>query len=231
LAANFSGVAIAHTMAGNPDSAEPVASQGLEMARRRGGPINIAANLVALAGALAERDPPRAKTLLAESLELHATLDFESPYAATQSTLIAARMADWPLVLKLATVAVRQLHWAGDRPYIGGILNLAARAIVPADPESAAVLQGAAHRLVPASAFAGRSGEAARSSPSSPDSQGAITASFITELRRQTSQMLHEALDEARLRGLRAEGGAMDEDRAVAYALDAIDRAQNQAQR
>jgi hypothetical protein len=43
--------------------------------------------------------------------------------------------------------------------------------------------------------------------------------------------MLHEALDEARLRGLRAEGGAMDEDRAVAYALDAIDRAQNQAQR
>jgi hypothetical protein len=43
----------------------------------------IAANLVALAGALADRDPPRARALLTESLELRSTLDFQSPYDAT----------------------------------------------------------------------------------------------------------------------------------------------------
>jgi predicted ATPase/class 3 adenylate cyclase len=224
-AANFSGVAIAYTMAGNPDAAELPAAQGLEMARRHGGPINIAANLVGLAGALADRDPPRAKALLAESLELHAALDFESPYAATQSTLIAARMADWSLVLKLGTVAVRQLHWAGDRPYLGGILNIAARAMANADPESAAVLQGAARRFAPASALPGRSGELSSSSPSSPASQAAITASFVTDLRRQTTTVLRDTLGDARLHALRAEGEAMDDDQAVEYTIDAITRA------
>jgi hypothetical protein len=37
--------------------------------------------------------------------------------------------------------------------------------------------------------------------------------------------MLHDALDEDRLRRLRAEGEAMDSDEAAAYALEAIRRA------
>jgi predicted ATPase len=44
-------------------------------------------------------------------------------------------------------------------------------------------------------------------------------------LRRQTSALLHDALDEGRLRQLRAEGEAMDSDQAAAYALEAIRRA------
>jgi hypothetical protein len=48
---------------------------------------------------------------------------------------------------------------------------------------------------------------------------------LITDLRRQTSAMLHEGLDEGRLRQLRSEGEAMDSDQAAAYALEATRRA------
>jgi hypothetical protein len=49
-------------------------------------------------------------------------------------------------------------------------------------------------------------------------------SSVITELRRQTSTLLRGALDEERLHQLRAEGEAMDSDKAATYALDAIAR-------
>jgi hypothetical protein len=48
---------------------------------------------------------------------------------------------------------------------------------------------------------------------------------LISDLRHQTSDLLHDALDEAGLRQLRAEGEAMDSDQAAAYALEAIRRA------
>jgi hypothetical protein len=48
---------------------------------------------------------------------------------------------------------------------------------------------------------------------------------MITDLRRQTSALLHEALDQERLRQLRADGEAMDSDQAATYALEAIRQA------
>jgi hypothetical protein len=48
---------------------------------------------------------------------------------------------------------------------------------------------------------------------------------MIRDLRRQTSRLLHDALDERRLLQLRADGEAMDSDQAAAYALEAIRRA------
>ena len=88
--------------------------------------------------------------MLAESLELQATIESQRAYDSTHTALIAARMADWALVLKLAPDAIRLHNWAGrtDRTY-PGILNVVARALAPGHPESAAVLQGAARRLVP----------------------------------------------------------------------------------
>ena len=47
----------------------------------------------------------------------------------------------------------------------------------------------------------------------------------MTELRRQTTTALRNALGEMRLHQLRAEGEAMDDAHAVAYALEAISRA------
>jgi predicted ATPase/class 3 adenylate cyclase len=217
----LAGAALAHTLAGDPEAAEPLATEGLARARRLGAPSYIAMNLVALAGALAGRDPPRAHALLDESLELYATLEFESPVEAVESTLIAGRMADWEVVLRLSPRAIRQLDWSASWPYLGGILNVVARALAASDAESAAVLQGTARRFAPT-----------RVPPSQPPvgSIGASAgerggaASFVTEARRQTTAIVGGALGEERLGELRAEGEAMDRDQAVRYALSAIER-------
>jgi predicted ATPase len=218
---NLAGAALAYTMAGNPDAAARLASEALDLARRTGGPVAIAQSLTALAGAITDREPQRARALLAESLELRATIEFQGVYDTTWGALIAARIGDWPLVLKLAPDAIRRLHWAGDRPYLSGILNLVARALVSDHPESAAVLQGAARRLVPAAAAAAR-GIGVAGANAIPPARG---ASLVTELRRQTTAALRNALGETHLHRLRAEGEAMDDDHAVAYALESISRA------
>jgi hypothetical protein len=229
VANRLANTAIAHTVAGNADAAAPLAGEGLDLARRAGASLSIVLNLVALAGALADRDPPRAKALLAESLELRATLNFADALVVIQGILVAARMADWSLVLTLGPGAIQHLHWAADRPYLAGILNVVARALAPADPESAAVLQGAARRLVPDVVRAPRAQPSASSSNISPERPAAGAASFVTELRRQTTAILRDTLGEERLRQLRAEGAAMDDDHVVAYTLDAIDRAARDA--
>ncbi len=49
---------------------------------------------------------------------------------------------------------------------------------------------------------------------------------IIADLRRQTTAILRDALGDARLRELRSQGEAMDDDQIVVIALDAIARAQ-----
>jgi len=82
------------------------------------------------------------------------------------------------------------------------------------------VFQGAARRLVPA-VDAPRPPHAASSGVFEPTG----AASFVTELRRQTTAILKGALSEERLHRLRAEGQAMDDDHVVACTLEAIERA------
>jgi predicted ATPase/class 3 adenylate cyclase len=219
------GAAFNYAMAGNPGAAARLASESLDLARRSGGPAFIATSLTALAGAIADREPHRARALLAESLELRAAIEFQRPYDSTHTVLIAARIADWPLVLKVAPDAIRLHHWAGERPYLSGIFNVVARALPPGDPESAAVLQGAAGRLAPAAARAPRGIGTATANAVSPAAEAAATASLVTELRRQTTAALRNALGETELHRLRAEGEAMDDAHAVAYALEAISEA------
>ena len=86
----LAGAAFAHPMAGNPDAAARLASESLNLARRAGGPAFIARRLTALAGSIADREPQRARALLAESLELQATIEFaaclrQHPHCAHRS--------------------------------------------------------------------------------------------------------------------------------------------------
>jgi hypothetical protein len=103
------------------------------------------------------------------------------------------------------------------------MLNIVARALVQLDGEAAARLQGAARHL----ALRSPTGLTTNPGGTSPASTAVAPpgASLITDLRRQTSALLHDALDEGRLQQLRAEGEAMDSDEAAAYALEAIWRA------
>ena len=231
VAVALEGAATFHAMAGNPDAAVPLASEGLEIARQVGQPSLIALNLGALAAALAEQDPQRARALLRESIQLRATLDYEGTGEITQAVLVAARLGDWPLTLELAARSIRGLHWLGERPLRAAIFNVVARAIAPTDAESAAVLQGAAHRLATAaiSALDTSAPPDREARPTRSGNQPPGAADFVTELRRATTGLLRDALGEPRLRELRAQGTAMDDDHAVAYALDAVLRARRDA--
>jgi hypothetical protein len=162
---------------------------------------------------------------------LRSVIGFESSVFSTPATLMAAKTRDWGLTLENAEHAIRHLHWGGERPWLSGIFNLVARAIVERDAVSAAMLQGAARSL--ASTATSPSPVVTSSTSTVQTGRAAsASASFITELRHETTDLLRETLGEARLVELRAQGVALDEDDAVAYALDAIARvAQLEAER
>jgi predicted ATPase/class 3 adenylate cyclase len=213
--------AMSYILAGDPDSGMGLAEEGLQLARLARTPITVAFCLVASAGTLADREPEHARRLLQDSLDLREALDFEAPNEVTQATLIAARLGDWALTLRLAERSIRHLQWGGQLAWLAGVLNVVARALAETDIEAAARLQGAArHLAVQVAARPVASADTGLASPGEP----AAGFSMIGDLRRQTSALLHHDLDEGRLRHLRTEGEAMDSDQAVVYALDAIRR-------
>ncbi len=217
IASSLAAAATWHTMAGDPDTALPLATEGLAVARRLGNPSLIGLNLAALAGALADRDPDRAAALLREDIQSWASLGYEQGAEITNATLISARIRDWPTALEIAPAAIRHLHWIGDRPQLAGILNILARVLSSADSESAALIQGAARRIATTAADGSVIASPAQVTPGS--------AGFLTDLRRETTGLLISALGDERCRALRAAGEAMDTDEVAAYALDAAARA------
>jgi len=225
LPGSLGTAALMHTMAGDTDAAVPLATEGLDLARQVGRPTQIVMNLAVLAGALVERDPQRSRVLLDESLQLRASLGFEGYADTSQITFTAAQMADWPLVLQVAPLSIRTLHWSVQRPSLAGILNVVARALVGSDPEAAAVLQGVAHHLIVANTPAPMGIRPSSAPGRVASGQVSGPTSFVTKVRRETTALLDAVLGEGSLRERRAVGEAMDEDRAVAYALDAIARA------
>ena len=229
MALNLGAAAFARTMGGDASGAIPLATEGLAAARQAGMPTVLIMSLNALAGALADEDPQRAQALLRESLQLIASLEHETLQARTNTLLTIARIGDWAQALELAPATIRYVHWNNDWPQLAGILNVVARALAPTDAEAAAVLQGAARRLATvAIPIRDRTASAPDKPPASTDrstNTAGDSGGFITQLRRTTTGLLYDSLGEARLRDLRVEGEALDNDHAAAYALNSIDRA------
>jgi hypothetical protein len=209
-------------VAGDPEAGLGLAKKALELAWAAGGPTDIAFCLMSLAGALADTEPVEARRLLEEALAVRESPTIDS-FSVAMAAALAARMGDWPLTLHLADRAIRQLQWAGMRPWLAGVLYVVARALVDTDIDAAARLQSAARHLA-RQAAAGQTPVSGRPSPASPP-VAPLGSSPVTDLRHQTSALLHDALDEGRLRQLRVEGEAMDSDQAATYALEAIRRA------
>jgi predicted ATPase len=221
-ARSLSGAAGCHALAGDPDAAIPLATEALALAREVAVPVLIVMCLGALANALADRDPQRARALLGESLDISATVHHESTVQLTQAVLVAAHLGDTRLTLELAARVVPRLHWVGNGPQLAGVLNVVAWACAGTEPEGAAVLQGAARRLA---LVAVSVREPSLSEPASQARPGTASAvSLISELRREATRRLSESLGEVRLRERRAEGEAIDTDQAVARALSIIDQ-------
>jgi hypothetical protein len=193
----------------------------LALARETATPYAIATNLLALALTLAPDDPHRARALLDEALESAATLGYENADELMFVVIAAARLDAWPTALRAVSRALHhQLRSGGYAPLnVAGFLNLAARGLAEHRPEPAATLQGAAsaqvHPLVAPVAAATENGVAPP-----PDLPGGV---FVTGARRDATQILVATVGEARLRELRTQGEAMNEDQAYTYARTHID--------
>jgi hypothetical protein len=135
------------------------------------------------------------------------------------AVLCAARLEEWPTTLRIAG---RLLHHHSRSGALGlhllaMTLNLAARGLAEHQPEPAAIVQGTVGTVV------------RRLAPdvATPVSGGASShndvAAYVAELRRDTTQLLTDALGDARLRELRAQAAAMDEMQACTYARTHID--------
>lgn len=218
-AAYLISAAQSHAMAGDPGIGLPFATEGLNLARESGMPYLISLSHAVLANVLVERDSERAKALLRESLELvERSHDETSATQITVAVLVAGRLRDGPFLLELAPRAIRLLHWNGDRPQLGGVLNVVAWAVSDAAEDGAAILQGAARHLM-LDSYGVQNADAESSRPA-PRATGGIS-----DLRRETTHRLAQTLGDQRLRDRRAEGEALDPDQAVELALSLIRRA------
>jgi predicted ATPase/class 3 adenylate cyclase len=214
----LSSASDASTNAGDADAAITIATEGLALARQAGLPTAITLNLTALAGALTDQDPIRAQALLRESRELRATFDYEGWVELHRAVVVSACLGEWPQVLELAPGSMRHLHWIANWALLATVVNLVARAVAPASAETAATLQGIAERLSNATHSAQATGTV--DGPGRP----AGNARIVAELQRTTTELIERALGADRLRELRADGAALDDDAAVAYAIAEIDR-------
>jgi hypothetical protein len=144
----------------------------------------------------------------------------------SELAVAASCLGDWDQVLRFAPDPIRGFHWLGQRPNLAGQFNIVARALAPLDAETAALLQGATRRLVSTPSVP-RPVVAIDQTPApAPSAAPSGGGGIIADLRRQTTAILRDALGDARLRELRSQGEAMDDDQIVAIALDAIARAQ-----
>jgi len=218
---NLAGAAWSYAFAGDAPSAVPLAVEAVALARQIGMPYAIAYGLLVLGIAVADSDPDQARACLRESLERSFALGYENANNLVLAMLLTSRVDDTPATLEMAGDTIRHLHWARQGPWLTASLNVVARALAPARPEGAAIIQGTAH-AISLRAF----GPFPDQSSSSPRRATPATAGgLFVEVRRETTRLLASTLGEQRLRGLRAEGDAMDEDQAVAYTLAQIDSA------
>jgi len=219
MTAYFLGVGSSMLRWLDPAAALSLATEALALARQTGAPIPVIRNLMNLAAALALADPDQARVLLDESLRLAATLDYDAGGIFNDAVYTAGRLAAWPTCLRTATRALHlQLRSGGTAPiYLAGILNLVARGLAEPRPEPAAVIQGTVGIVL----------HRATLNTATPDTrapaQTNTVATFIAQVRHDTTQRIVAALGEPRMRELRAQGAAMTEDQAYTYTRTHID--------
>ena len=169
----------------------------------------------ALANVLAATAPDRALSLLVEHLESMEAQGYQSATTLTQAVVVAARLGNEPLTLRLARRAMPLLHWWANYPFMLGVFNLCALALARTRPDTAARFQGCARSI-------GRTIATQRSAETAPASTN-TNSGFITELRQEATRRILLNLTKEQLAQRRAEGEAMDLHEAVTHAVAEID--------
>jgi predicted ATPase/class 3 adenylate cyclase len=218
-AARFATSAAVRGDAADDAAVVDVATRALALARQSGGSHAIMRALAALAVVLARSDPARARALFAEYLDIGDRVGADSAAESLQATIVAARLGDWPLTLRLARRAIPVLQWRAILPFLIGVLNISALALAEARPDAGARLQGAARSI-------GRTLAANQGPPGVAIAMAApARTGYVHELRREATRRLAAGLGDELLNQRRREGEEMTLDDAVAYALTEIDGA------
>jgi predicted ATPase len=215
---NLALAAWVRTIAGDATGAVPLAVEALALARQADMPYALINALQSLGIALAETHPDQARACLDESLDRGAVLGYENANNLGLALVLVSRLDDAPGTLEIASRTIRQLHWARQPVWLTASLNLVAHALAPTRPDAAAIIQGAARAL----AFRTVGRPIDQPNPTPPGPTPGTNDGFFVEVGRETTRLLAAVLGEERLGQLRAEGEAMDDDRAVVYTLDHI---------
>jgi hypothetical protein len=181
-------------------------------------------NLLALAMALADTNPERARQLLAEAT----SFGLENVWLTSACTA-AGRLGEWPVLLHMAAPLLRYDQRTGlvGELNMGGILNLVARGLATSQPETAAQIQGAVTGLTSLTSVE-QPTQLSGANPSRPSTSthtGALSSpitDFHRHVRHDTTRLLVESIGEPRMRQLRAQGAGMDRDQTYAFARDAV---------
>jgi predicted ATPase/class 3 adenylate cyclase len=197
------------------DEMASTAERSVALARQSRMPGAMVFGLNALAMALGEADPGRAKALLRESIELASTPGQEIASGFLTASHVAARLGEWNAALALAARTMLLWRWSMSLMASAPSLALCARALAADQPEVAGILRGASY-----AAYRG-------ASPAQPSAartaSGDSAVNFVLEALREAGDLVTAALGEDRRQQLRAEGAAMTMDEAVSYALANID--------
>ncbi|WP_326544733.1 adenylate/guanylate cyclase domain-containing protein [Mycolicibacterium sp. ND9-15] len=225
LAAGYTGLAgifrayrVQCTMLGGIDTAQTVseAEEAVALARQSGMPGAIVISLNALALALVDSDPVRARAVLRESIELASTPGQEVSSGVLTACLVAGRLRDWDLTLALTGKTMRLWRWSVALMQSAPCLSLCARAIADKRPEVAGVLRGAAY-----AAYA-QAGASAVTQPVNTTS-AASKANFVLAALQESGEIVSAAIGDDRRRELRIQGAAMTMDEAISYAVANIE--------
>jgi len=179
-----------HMLADNQPGAVAPAREALALARQVGASALIATSLLAVGVAVAQTDPGQARACLRESSQLSTALGYQSFRDLFWATAIAFLVGDRDSALDLGCRAIRGLQRAGDRFQTGIVLHFIAGALAGTQPDTAAIIQGAA---------------------------GPYFAKEPPGFTRLITSSVTAALGEERTRELHARGAGMDWEQALAY--------------
>jgi len=219
LSAIYLGYGVVAGMLGGVDvpDVRARAQSAVTLARKSGMPGAIVLSLAALAMTLVVEQPGRAGQLLQESIDRSNTPDGEISQSFIVACMVAGRLRDWPLTLRLVAHSMSVWRWNMVATLQAApFLALSARALAENRPDLAGVLHGAAIRTFRR--------ESAGAGPT-PDDQAPFEANvtLMSTALAEARDLVVAAIGDEQQRLLYATGTAMTTDEAISYALANID--------
>lgn len=136
MAGIFLGYGVNCALLGGIETGETVAKaeEAVALARQSGMPGSIVLTLNALALALVDHNPARARAVLSESIELGNTPGEEIGSGLLTASLVAGRLRDWDLALTLCLQTLYLWRWSSALLQLAPCLALCARALAEDQP-------------------------------------------------------------------------------------------------